>query len=63
MLCIDLILLMIFVISNGPKVNAPAFNFRIAEGKNCANSTHLKKTNSYGFQFMGYASHAAMLEY
>ena len=61
MLCIDLILLMIFldVISNGPKVNAPAFNFKIAEGKNCANST----PNSYGFQFIGYASHAAMLEY
>ena len=45
MLCIDLILLMIFldIISNGPKVNAPAFNFRIAEGKKCADSTHLKK--------------------
>ena len=44
MLCIDLILLMIFfdIISNGPKVSAPAFNFKIAEGKNCADLT-LKK--------------------
>ena len=45
MLCINLILLMIFldVISNGPKVNAPAFNFRIAEGKKCTDSTLLKE--------------------
>ena len=49
----------------GPKVNAPVFNFRIAEGKKCTDSTLFKKTNlcSYGFQFMGYGSHAAMLEY
>ena len=43
--CALILLLMIFldVVSNEPKVNAPAFNFRIAEGKEYTDSTILKE--------------------